>query len=162
MKKSAVKFLSKYGITRDDSEFKEVFGFVYRGASFALVSQCVPFIFCWDPGACFMSAHWILIPVFFYHLTENMHGIRGDKHEPNRQMCRYARADVRPRGWERRQITHKGRTCIRMFHILPTGQSVIWETALYFTCVDRNEFHSLHSVKIDIDTQKKKRETITN
>lgn len=38
MKKSAVKFLSKYGITKDDPDFKEVFGFVYRGASFALVS----------------------------------------------------------------------------------------------------------------------------
>lgn len=39
VKKSAVKFLSKYGITKDDPEFKEVFGFVYRGASFALVSS---------------------------------------------------------------------------------------------------------------------------
>lgn len=36
VKKSAVKFLSKYGITKDDPDFKEVFGFVYRGASFAL------------------------------------------------------------------------------------------------------------------------------
>lgn len=41
MKKSAVKFLSKYGITKEDPEFKEVFGFVYRGASFALVSQWI-------------------------------------------------------------------------------------------------------------------------
>jgi len=39
VKKSAVKFLSKYGITKDDPDFKEVFGFVYRGASFALVGQ---------------------------------------------------------------------------------------------------------------------------
>jgi len=36
VKKSAVKFLSKYGITKDDANFKEIFGFVYRGASFAL------------------------------------------------------------------------------------------------------------------------------
>jgi len=36
VKKSAVKFLSKYGIAKDDPNFKEVFGFVYRGASFAL------------------------------------------------------------------------------------------------------------------------------
>ena len=46
MKKSAVKFLSKHGITKDDPDFKEVFGFVYRGASFALVSQCVICTFC--------------------------------------------------------------------------------------------------------------------
>ncbi|KAF9647750.1 hypothetical protein BDM02DRAFT_3187739 [Thelephora ganbajun] len=36
VKKSAVKFLLKYDIAKDDPDFKEVFGFVYRGASFAL------------------------------------------------------------------------------------------------------------------------------
>lgn len=49
VKKSAVKFLSKYGITKEDPDFKEVFGFVYRGASFALVSLCTRCVFCWDP-----------------------------------------------------------------------------------------------------------------
>lgn len=44
VKKSAVKFLSKYGIAKEDSDFKEVFGFVYRGASFALVSLSIPFV----------------------------------------------------------------------------------------------------------------------
>lgn len=54
MKKSAVKFLSRYGITKEDAEFKEVFGFVYRGASFALVGLRVRRAFCccgFDGGA---------------------------------------------------------------------------------------------------------------
>ena len=46
VKKSAVKFLSRYGVTKEDPEFKEVFGFVYRGASFALVSLRIRWVFC--------------------------------------------------------------------------------------------------------------------
>lgn len=54
VKKSAVKFLSKYGITKEDPDFKEVFGFVYRGASFALVSLV---ILSRDPGRCFTELY---------------------------------------------------------------------------------------------------------
>lgn len=85
MKKSAVKFLLKYGIKKDDPDFKEIFGFVYRGASFALVSLCILCIFCWNSGTCFMHAHWVLTLVCL--MTEDVHGIGGDQYEPDRQMC---------------------------------------------------------------------------
>lgn len=39
MKKSAVRNLEKYGIIKEHPDFKEMFGFVYRGASFALVCE---------------------------------------------------------------------------------------------------------------------------
>jgi len=41
LKKLAVLHLSHAGIPRSHDEFKDVFGFVYRGASFALVSCLV-------------------------------------------------------------------------------------------------------------------------
>ena len=72
MKKSAVKFLSKHGITKDDPDFKEVFGFVYRGASFALVSQCDPHVRTQDTDSS------------FFLLTEVAHGIGNSRYESNR------------------------------------------------------------------------------
>jgi hypothetical protein len=41
LKKLTVQHLSNVGIPRSHDDFKDVFGFVYRGASFALVSGFV-------------------------------------------------------------------------------------------------------------------------
>ena len=64
-----MKFLSKHGITKDDPDFKEVFGFVYRGASFALVSQRGLHVRTLDTD-----------PSFFL-LTEVAHGLGGSRYE---------------------------------------------------------------------------------
>jgi len=46
IKQSAVHALSFHGITKQHEEFKELFGFVYRGAMFALVRLfCLSFIY---------------------------------------------------------------------------------------------------------------------
>ena len=86
MKKSAVKFLLKYGITKDDPDFKEVFGFVYRGASFALVSLwCSLYLFV---GSLERVSRVCALDVNSFDLpTEDVHGIRGYQYEPDRQMC---------------------------------------------------------------------------
>jgi hypothetical protein len=69
VKKSAVKFLSKYGITKDDPEFKEVFGFVYRGASFALVSLCTRLGSLLGPWNAFHGVYWTLTILIFTQRT---------------------------------------------------------------------------------------------
>ena len=73
-----MKFLSRYGITKDDPDFKEVFGFVYRGASFSLVSHWIRRVFCCDFNGRGLDAHYFDLP------TEDVHEIGGYQYEPDR------------------------------------------------------------------------------
>jgi hypothetical protein len=41
IKKFTVRHLDAVGVSKAHPEFKELFGFVYRGTAFALVCQCV-------------------------------------------------------------------------------------------------------------------------
>jgi hypothetical protein len=86
VKKSAVKFLSKYGITKDDPDFKEVFGFVYRGSSFALVSPYSLHLLLGLLDAfhmCELGVDWNI----FGFATEDVYEIGGNQYEPDRQVC---------------------------------------------------------------------------
>lgn len=42
IKKFTVRHLDGVGVSKAHPEFKELFGFVYRGTAFALVRECIP------------------------------------------------------------------------------------------------------------------------